>query len=66
MTLREWREKKGLTMVELARMLGVDKSAVSRWESGERFPSRRSLKKIAEVTGGEVTANDFLKTISGR
>jgi transcriptional regulator with XRE-family HTH domain len=66
MTLREWREKKGLTMVELARMLGVDKSAVSRWESGERFPSRRFLKKIAEVTGGEVTANDFLKTISGR
>jgi len=66
MTLREWREKKGLTVTELARILEADKSAVSRWENGERFPSRRFLKKIAEVTKGEVTANDFLKTISGR
>jgi DNA-binding transcriptional regulator YiaG len=36
--LRELRERLGLSQRELGRALGVDESAVSRWESGERVP----------------------------
>lgn len=34
--LREWREYRGLTQEELARLLRTTKGVVSRWESGER------------------------------
>lgn len=34
--LADWRERHALTKVELARLLGVQPLAVSRWESGAR------------------------------
>ncbi|WP_158891727.1 helix-turn-helix domain-containing protein [Amycolatopsis anabasis] len=37
--LRQIRERSGLTLRELARILHVDKSKVSRWENGERAMS---------------------------
>ena len=35
---QRWREKAGLTRGMLAREIGVDTSAVFRWENGERKP----------------------------
>ena len=40
----EWtllREEAGLTLRQLGRMLNVDSSSVSRWESGQRWPENR-------------------------
>jgi hypothetical protein len=33
---------------------------VSRWENGHRFPRSDALERIRRVTGGAVTANDFV------
>lgn len=34
--------------------------AVRKWRSGERMPRAKQMRRIAEVTNGEVTANDFV------
>lgn len=51
--LKAYRErcKPPMTQDELAQALGVTKAAVSRWETGERFPERQFWQRIHEVTG---------------
>lgn len=34
--LRAWRKRVGMSQLDLARRLGVDKSTVNRWEQGTR------------------------------
>jgi len=46
--LRELRLQDELTQGELANKLGVAKSTVSMWESGERKPSLEMLEAIAD------------------
>lgn len=61
MNLRKWRQKNGVTQEMAAEALQVDQSMLSRWERGVTFPSKANLQKVAELTGGKVTALDFLK-----
>lgn len=58
--LRRWRRARDMTQGELAQLLGVRLFAVSRYERGERTPRPAVLARIRDVTGGAVTANDFL------
>lgn len=51
---RELREAAGLTKADLARCVGVDPSAVSRWESGERSPMIDKLPLLARALGCEI------------
>jgi transcriptional regulator with XRE-family HTH domain len=37
------RERAGITQTDLARVLGVDRATVSRWESGDRQPEAAFL-----------------------
>ena len=46
--LQELRKRKGLTQEELAEVLYVSRTAVSKWESGRGFPNIESLKAIAK------------------
>lgn len=46
---RALRERVGLTQAEVATLLGVDKSAVTRWENGHRFPRRRARLAYAAL-----------------
>jgi len=46
--LRELRKKRGLTQLQVAVELGVEKSSVSRWESGDVFP-RDNLNGLAAL-----------------
>ena len=46
--VRDLRQKRGLTQVELAEMLGVDRSYLSEIETGKKDPSLRVLKTIAD------------------
>jgi predicted transcriptional regulator len=42
--LKNWREKWGITQVELARQLGTYQETISRWERDKRgIPSHLSL-----------------------
>ena len=45
--LQELRKQKGLTQEELAELLYVSRTAVSKWESGRGYPNIDSLKAIA-------------------
>lgn len=51
--LRKFREgqQPPLKQEDLARMLGVSKATISRWEAGERFPDRDSWPLLKEITG---------------
>ena len=43
------RQRAGLTQAEIAALLGVDVSAVSRWENGRRVPRPGTLRRYAEL-----------------
>lgn len=45
-----WLEKRGLSVSELARKLGISPQAVSQWLSGTTSPRRR-ITDVAEALG---------------
>jgi DNA-binding transcriptional regulator YiaG len=47
--LRSLRERRNLSQARLARLLGVERCAVSRWESGERIPSRTAIRRLVRL-----------------
>ena len=55
--LTAWRKRRGLNQVELAAMLGVTKTCISQWESGNRkIPAflHITLKCLKVKKGGEL------------
>ena len=46
--LRELRKEKGLTQVELAKLLNVSDRSVGFYETGERDPDTETLKLLAD------------------
>ncbi|GAI66369.1 unnamed protein product [marine sediment metagenome] len=49
--LRARRKDKGLKLVDLSELSGLHHSHIARLERGERFPTGRTLKKLAEPLG---------------
>lgn len=65
--LQELRKQKGLTQEELAEILFVSRTAISKWESGRGCPSIDSLKAIAEffnITIDELLSSKELLSIA--
>lgn len=60
MTLSDWLRQSRLSHDEFADRIGCDRSSVTRYVHGNRMPRPEVLRRIAEVTGGAVTANDFV------
>ena len=58
--LLKYREAHGLSRKQLADALNVSHVSVYRIEHGQQRPSYDLLRRIMELTGGEVTANDFV------
>ena len=58
--LQELRKGKGLTQEELAEILFVSRTAVSKWESGRGMPSIESLKAISKFFA--VTLDNLLSS----
>ena len=56
--LKESRIKSGLTQEQLAEKLGIAKSTLSGYESGNREPNVQTIKKIADVLN--VSADELL------
>lgn len=46
---KEYRERKLLTQVELAKILGVGMVSISRWESGKHEPTMAMKRKLKEL-----------------
>ncbi len=51
--LKIQRKKRGLTQQQLAELVGVDRTLISKIESGAATPSVTTAKKIAAVLGFE-------------
>ncbi|MBR2403688.1 MAG: helix-turn-helix transcriptional regulator [Lachnospiraceae bacterium] len=65
--LQELRKQKGLTQENLAEVLCVSRTAISKWESGRGYPNIDSLKAIAKffgVTIDELLSGDELLAIA--
>ena len=65
--LQQLRKRKGMTQEELAEVLYVSRTAVSKWESGRGYPNIDSLKAIAtffHVTIDELLSGDELLTLA--
>ena len=54
--IQELRKQKGLTQEELAELLFVSRTAISKWESGRGYPSIDSLKALAKFFGVTIDA----------
>ncbi len=50
-TIRQLREERGWSQVELAARLRVARYTVQKWELGERLPSPRNWWRLADLFG---------------
>lgn len=60
MSMKELRERRGLTQAQIADRLNVDKSSVSKWENGDSTPLRKYRPALCELLGcteAELLAN---------
>ena len=58
MKLSDYLQSNDISQADFARLIGETPQNVFRYKEG-RIPSRKSMRKIARVTEGAVTANDF-------
>ena len=49
--IKQLREELGLTQKDVAQRLGLNPSAVNRWETGEKRPELPNLVKLADMFG---------------
>lgn len=65
MQLNEYRQKKGWSYSELARLCGAaHATVVRRWclpadDKNRLIPNKQNMDKIVLLSGGEVLPNDF-------
>ena len=59
MTIDGYLRKHAMSTSALARKLRCSKATISVWRSGYHRPSPALMKRIAQVTRGEVSAADF-------
>ncbi len=53
-----------MTQAELAKRIGVSKSAVAKWETDGGLPDRDNLKALAEIL--HVSVDELHRVIEGR
>lgn len=58
-TIAEQRKKANLSQQQVAIELGVDRTAVSKWEVGEALPRADKLLKLAQLLN--CTVDDLLR-----
>ena len=59
MKLREYLIYNKLTSREFSKSLGISEVSLSRYINGKRFPGKKIIKKIYNLSDGFVDANDF-------
>ena len=59
MNLREIREKKGTTQLEIATQMNVSQQAVAKWETDNALPRADKLVQLAEILG--CTVDELLR-----
>lgn len=60
LTLRSLRQQKGLSIMEVAEKVGVQRQTVYQWERGETLPTLRKLVSLESVYG-----DDLIEAVRG-
>jgi len=60
--IREVRKKRKLTQIELAKLTGISKSSISRYEREEIWPDMLEMEWIALALDVKITEVKFVKT----
>ncbi len=60
--LRKLRMKKGLTQIQLASLMFVNKATISKWESGNRLPDAAMITRLARIL--DVDVGTLLSTVA--
>lgn len=58
--LRTAREKRGLTIQQVATSVGIDPGNLSRIERGKQVPSKDLAEKLSQVFGGQVSETQII------
>jgi hypothetical protein len=58
--LKGWMDKNDADILKTAETFGVSIHAVKKWLRGDRSPRDKMKAKIAKLTKGAVTANDWV------
>lgn len=58
--LRSYREQAGISLDDLALLVGASKASLSRIETRLQVPSLGLVERIVGVSKGALTANDFV------
>ena len=53
-TLKKLRTEKGLSQRELSEKIYVTRTAITKWESGNRLPDAAMIKRLSEALGADV------------
>ena len=61
-TLKKLRTEKGFSQRELAERMYVTRTAITKWENGNRLPDAAMIKRLSEVLGVDV--NTLLSAVS--
>lgn len=59
MSIKEKRQANNLTQEELAKIMGVDRSTVTKWENGQANPKINALPILADHLG--CTVDELLR-----
>jgi transcriptional regulator with XRE-family HTH domain len=62
--LKQIRESKGLTQLELASKMNIIRSTVSRWESGDSIPRVNNIAEICKILNISVVEISDLQPIN--
>jgi transcriptional regulator with XRE-family HTH domain len=63
MKLSEYLSTRRITRRDFAARIGVSNGRITQLCDGSGWPSREVAEKIAVETGGDVTADDFLRIV---
>ena len=60
MKLKVWLDKTPITVVQLSKTLNKSPATIYRWINGTRSPDKRSMKKLYEISKGQVDPNSII------
>lgn len=64
-TFGAWLRSSGMSVQSLSEVLGVSRTSVYKWLSGDMLPSAATLVKLEALSGGVVTARSFVREAQG-
>ena len=52
--MKKLRSERGISQIQLAKQLFVDRSTISRWESGNRIPDNMMIARISKLLDADI------------